>query len=104
MDRTVPGDLLFINFATELSNNLGLVSTLLNEHPADGPGCPACASSTGRPPVPAPCGVRSVATLALSIRCHAESTRGLPQPTLPDGFVVITFPFLDEDEDEAEVA
>ena len=71
MQPTVPDD-PFTAFAVELGHNLPLVRRLLAEHPATGP-CTGCRlpGPTGAPP--APCGVRNVAKLALSLRLRAEA-------------------------------
>lgn len=68
-------------FATELSSNLPLVARLLDQHDAEGQ-CHAC-TVDGRPPVPAPCGIRAVAALALRIRAaheHDPDTETAPLP------------------------
>jgi hypothetical protein len=64
---TAPGNDHFSRFATELANNLSLIAVLLDEHPATGD-CTACRPPSSRVPIPAPCGVRAVAALALAIR------------------------------------
>jgi hypothetical protein len=70
-DRT--GDDPFTRFAIELSRDLPLITTLLAQHPAEGP-CAGCRLLGAGGRVSAPCGVRSVATLALAIRAAAEHT------------------------------
>lgn len=65
----------FSDFAAELSRDLPLITRLLAEHPADGP-CTGCRLPGAGPAIVAPCGVRNVATLALSIRAAAESASG----------------------------
>ena len=57
----------FSTFAAELSHNLPLITVLLAEHPAEG-NCTACRVPSSQVPIPAPCGVRNVAAMALSIR------------------------------------
>ena len=65
----------FSRFAAELSHNLPLITRLLAEHPAHGP-CTGCRLPGPQGTPAAPCGVRNVATLALSIRAAAGGMRG----------------------------
>ncbi len=65
----------FTSFAAELSTNLPLIIRLLAEHPAEGP-CTGCRLPGPQGAPAAPCGVRNVATLALSIRAAAGGMRG----------------------------
>jgi hypothetical protein len=57
----------FTSFAAELSRNLPLITRLLAEHAASGP-CHGCRLPGPQGAPAAPCGVRNVAVLALSIR------------------------------------
>jgi hypothetical protein len=57
----------FTRFATQLSRDLPLITTLLAQHPAEGV-CTGCRLPGAERGISAPCGVRNVATLALSIR------------------------------------
>jgi hypothetical protein len=65
------GDDPFSTFAAELSHNLPLITRLLAAHPAAGR-CTGCRSATGRPPIMAPCSIRTAALLALRIRADVE--------------------------------
>ncbi len=65
----------FTSFAAELSTNLPLITRLLAEYPAHGP-CTGCRLPGPQGAPAAPCGVRNVATLALSIRAAAGGMRG----------------------------
>lgn len=62
----------YLRFAAELSNNLSMVAVLLAEHPAAGD-CLGCRVPSSSPPIPAPCGCRSVAVMALRIRAAREA-------------------------------
>ena len=66
----------FSMFAEELSRNLPLITTLLREHPATGD-CTGCRLPGAGVAIPAPCGVRAVATLALAIRTAKEAQTGV---------------------------
>jgi hypothetical protein len=59
-------------FCRELSTNLALVHTLLAEHPPTGP-CRGCRLPGPDPAPEAPCSVRRLALLALSLRLHADA-------------------------------
>jgi hypothetical protein len=61
----------FTAFAAELSRNLPLITRLLAEHPASGP-CTGCRLPGPQGAPSAPCGVRNVAALALTIRSARE--------------------------------
>jgi hypothetical protein len=61
----------FSTFAAELAHNLPLIQKLLAEHPASGP-CTGCRLPGPQGAPAAPCGVRNVAVLALSIRSAQE--------------------------------
>ena len=65
-DRTCPTD-AFTEFAVELSRNLGMIRALLAAHPDSGP-CHGCMLPGATPAPAAPCSVRKLAMLALSIR------------------------------------
>ena len=65
----------FSMFAAELSHNLPLIMTLLREHPATGD-CTGCRLPGAGVAIPAPCGVRAVAALALAIRAAKEARTG----------------------------
>ena len=65
------GDDPFTRFAVQLSRDLPLITTLLAQHPAEGV-CTGCRLPGAKRGMSAPCGVRNVATLALSIRTAAE--------------------------------
>ncbi|MDT7581788.1 MAG: hypothetical protein QOK35_3052 [Pseudonocardiales bacterium] len=65
----------FSTFAAELSRNLAPVTRLLAEHPATGD-CTGCRLPGARVAVKAPCGVRAVAALALTIRAAEEAQQG----------------------------
>jgi len=66
VDRTAADD-PFSTFAAELSHNLPLITRLLAEHPPEGL-CTGCVLPGAKTAQVAPCGVRNVAALALSIR------------------------------------
>jgi len=61
----------FTRFAGELSNALPLIHRLLADHPPTGP-CTGCRLPGPQGAPSAPCGVRNVAALALSIRSARE--------------------------------
>ena len=64
----------FLRFAAQLATDTTLITALLDAHPAlDGP-CPACRVPPGRPPIVAPCPIRSVAALALQLRADRGAT------------------------------
>ena len=65
------GDDPFTCFAVELSQDMPLITTLLAQHPAAGV-CTGCRVPGAGRLITAPCGVRTVATLALSIRTNSE--------------------------------
>ena len=61
----------FSAFAAELSTDLTLITRLLAEHPPEGR-CTGCRLPSALAAIPAPCGVRNVAALALHIRAAHE--------------------------------
>ena len=71
MSNRTAADDPFTTFAAELSRNLPLITRLLAEHPPTGP-CTGCRLPGPQGAPTAPCGVRNVAVLALSIRSARE--------------------------------
>ena len=66
----------FSTFAAELSRDPQLVIRLLAEHPASGD-CTGCRLPGAGVAIPAPCGVRAVAALAMAIRTAEEAQTGV---------------------------
>ena len=62
----------FTQLAREMATMPELIQTLLVTHPATDGRCPGCPVPHGRPPIVAPCSIRSLALLALSYRGDHE--------------------------------